>query len=102
MADAILWGIIQGLTEFLPVSSSGHLVLAPELLSELGLSVSAPSLAQSAFLHLGTLAAVMFFYRRDLTDLLRFRSLPPVEAHVGDAGGGNRPGGLGTGGGRLG
>lgn len=74
MADAILWGIIQGLTEFLPVSSSGHLVLVPELLSEMGLSISVPSLAQSAFLHLGTLAAVVVFYRRDLAGLLRFRT----------------------------
>ena len=74
MADVILWGIIQGLTEFLPVSSSGHLVLVPELLSEMGVSISVPSLAQSAFLHLGTLAAVVFFYRRDLAGLLRFRT----------------------------
>jgi undecaprenyl-diphosphatase len=72
MADAIVWGIIQGLTEFLPISSSGHLVLAPELLSMMGLDVATPSLEQSAFLHLGTLAAVAFFYRRDLAGLLRF------------------------------
>ncbi len=74
MINAVTWGIIQGLTEFLPVSSSGHLVLVPALLSEMGLSVSTPSLAQSAFLHLGTLAAVVFFYRRDVGVLLRFRS----------------------------
>lgn len=74
MFNAVTWGIIQGLTEFLPVSSSGHLVLVPALLSEMGLSVSTPSLAQSAFLHLGTLAAVVFFYRRDLGTLLKFRS----------------------------
>ena len=49
-------------------------MLIPALLSEIGLSVSAPSLAQSAFLHLGTLAAVVFFYRRDVGVLLRFRS----------------------------
>lgn len=76
MANAIVWGIVQGLTEFLPVSSSGHLVLVPELLSEMGLPVSTPSLAQSAFLHLGTLAAVVFFYRRDLAELLRFKDSP--------------------------
>ena len=76
MINAVSWGVIQGLTEFLPVSSSGHLVLIPALLSEVGLSVSTPSLAQSAFLHLGTLAAVVFFYRRDLVGLLRFRSSP--------------------------
>lgn len=76
MVDAVAWGIIQGLTEFLPVSSSGHLALVPALLSEMGLSVSAPSLTQSAFLHLGTLAAVAFFYRGDLGELFRFRSSP--------------------------
>ncbi len=73
MIDAVVWGVIQGLTEFLPVSSSGHLVLAPALLSEMGFSVSTPSLAHSAFLHLGTLAAVIFYYRRDLRSLLGFR-----------------------------
>ena len=76
MINAVTWGIIQGLTEFLPVSSSGHLVLIPALLSEMGLSVSTPSLAQSSFLHLGTLAAVVFFYRRDVGLMLRFRSSP--------------------------
>ena len=74
MIDALVWGVIQGLTEFLPVSSSGHLVLGPALLSKMGFSVSVPSLAQSAFLHLGTLIAVVFHYRRDLWDLLRFRT----------------------------
>ncbi|MYD42012.1 MAG: undecaprenyl-diphosphate phosphatase [Acidimicrobiia bacterium] len=73
MINAVTWGIIQGLTEFLPVSSSGHLVLVPALLSKMGPSVSTPSLAQSAFLHLGTLAAVVLFYRRDIGTLLKFR-----------------------------
>lgn len=73
MINAVTWGIIQGLTEFLPVSSSGHLALIPALLSEMGLLVSVPSLAQSAFLHLGTLAAVVFFYRKDVGVMLRCR-----------------------------
>ncbi len=74
MIDALVWGVIQGLTEFLPVSSSGHLVLGPALLSEMGFSISTPSLAQSAFLHLGTLVAVVIYYRRDLRELLRFQT----------------------------
>ncbi len=74
MIDAVAWGIIQGLTEFLPVSSSGHLVLAPALLSRMGFSITTPSLAHSAFLHLGTLVAVVFYYRRDLRELAGFRS----------------------------
>lgn len=67
MLDAILWGAIQGLTEFLPVSSSGHLVLIPELLGRDG-----PDLATSAMLHLGTLAAVIVYYRTDLIRMGRF------------------------------
>ena len=67
MLDAIFWGIIQGLTEFLPISSSGHLVLIPALLDR-----PAPDLATSAMLHLGTLAAVLVYYRRDIAAMARF------------------------------
>jgi undecaprenyl-diphosphatase len=67
MPDAILWGLIQGLTEFLPISSSGHLVLIPELLGR-----EAPDLATSAMLHLGTLVAVIVYYRSDLIRMARF------------------------------
>ena len=61
MFEAILWGLVQGLTEFLPVSSSGHLVLVPAFLG-----VDPPDLATSAVLHLGTLIAVLVYYRKDL------------------------------------
>ena len=64
--QAVLWGLVQGLTEFLPVSSSGHLVLVPEVLG-----VDPPDLALSAVLHLGSLAAIVAHYRRDLARLLR-------------------------------
>lgn len=67
MLDAILWGLIQGLTEFLPVSSSGHLVLIPALLDREG-----PDLATTAMLHLGTLAAVVVYYRADLAAMAKF------------------------------
>ena len=67
MLDAILWGLIQGLTEFLPVSSSGHLVLIPALLDREG-----PDLATTAMLHLGTLAAVVVYYRSDLASMAKF------------------------------
>ncbi|RPI24598.1 MAG: undecaprenyl-diphosphate phosphatase [Actinobacteria bacterium] len=67
MWEAILWGLIQGLTEFLPVSSSGHLVLIPALLG-----VDGPDLATSAMLHLGTLLAVLVYYRADLARMARF------------------------------
>lgn len=74
MLDTIIWGLVQGLTEFLPVSSSGHLVVVPAFLNELGIDIGQPSLAVSAVLHLGTLAAVMGYYRRDIARVVRFRT----------------------------
>jgi undecaprenyl-diphosphatase len=67
MFEAALWGTVQGLTEFLPISSSGHLVLVPALLE-----VDGPDLATSAVLHLGTLAAVLVYFRGDVWEVLRF------------------------------
>ncbi len=67
MLDAIFWGLIQGLTEFLPVSSSGHLVLIPALFDRPG-----PDLATNAMLHLGTLGAVLVYYRSDVARMARF------------------------------
>lgn len=67
MLNAIFWGIIQGLTEFLPVSSSGHLVLIPALFDQ-----EAPDLATSAMLHLGTLGAVLVYYRSDIARMAKF------------------------------
>jgi undecaprenyl-diphosphatase len=61
MFKYILLGIIQGLTEFLPVSSSGHLVLAQRLFGFTGEEV-----AVSIVLHLGTLVAVIIFFFRDI------------------------------------
>jgi len=63
---AALWGLVQGLTEFLPVSSSGHLVLIPALLG-----IDEPDLATTALLHVGTLVAVVWFYRSDIAGLAR-------------------------------
>ena len=74
MLSAIIWGLVQGLTEFLPISSSGHLVLVPAVLSAAGFELDEPSLAVSAVLHLGTLLAVLVYFRRDVARLLRFRS----------------------------
>lgn len=68
MLVAALWGLVQGLTEFLPVSSSGHTVLVPALLR-----VPPPDLATSAVLHLGTLMAVLAYFRRDLGRMAAFR-----------------------------
>ncbi len=56
--EAILLGILQGLTEFLPVSSSGHLVLA-----QMFLGLNEPLVFFDVMLHVGTLAAVLVVYR---------------------------------------
>lgn len=76
MLSAVIWGLVQGLTEFLPISSSGHLVLVPAFLSAAGMDVAGPSLVESAVLHLGTLAAVLVYFRSDILRLLRFRDDP--------------------------
>ncbi len=59
--ETILLGIIQGLTEFLPVSSSGHLVIFENLLG-----FKEPEILLDASLHLGTLLAVCIYFRSDL------------------------------------
>lgn len=76
MLEAIIWGLVQGLTEFLPVSSSGHLVLVPSFLELAGYQIDPPSLAASAVLHLGTLVAVLVYFREDVLRVLRMRSDP--------------------------
>ncbi|MBI2845375.1 MAG: undecaprenyl-diphosphatase UppP [Chloroflexi bacterium] len=65
LVQAAILGIVQGATEFLPISSSGHLVLVPWLLGW-----PQPGLAFDAFLHLGTLVAVLVYFRRELIQLL--------------------------------
>ncbi|MEM7676190.1 MAG: undecaprenyl-diphosphate phosphatase [Myxococcota bacterium] len=67
--QAVLLGIVQGLTEFLPVSSSGHLVLAQLWLGEQFLFVK-EAVAFDLVLHVGTLLPVLYFYRRDLAQIL--------------------------------
>lgn len=63
--QGIIIGIVQGLTEFLPVSSSAHLVFAQRLLGV------ESSLAFDTFLHLGTLIAVLWFFRWDIIKMLK-------------------------------
>ena len=63
--QAIIIGIVQGLTEFLPVSSSAHLVFFQKLLGV------ESSLAFDTFLHLGTLIAVMWFFRGDIFNMIQ-------------------------------
>jgi len=62
--EAILLGILQGLTEFLPISSSGHLVLAQQFLG-----LKEPLVFFDVMLHVGTLAAVLVVYREAIGKL---------------------------------
>ena len=67
--DALILGLVQGLTEFLPVSSSAHLVMGEELLG-----VNEPGVAFDVLVHGGTLLAVLVYFRRRIVQLLRERS----------------------------
>jgi len=84
LLQAILLGALQGATEFIPVSSSGHLVLLPWLLNW-----PEPGLAFDAIVHWGTVLAVLAVFWRDLGRLfqaglksLRTRSLADPEARI--------------------
>ncbi len=68
---AIVLGIVQGLTEFLPISSSGHLEIVPWLFNWNDYDTSATAKAFDTALHLGTLVAVFIFLRRELVVYLR-------------------------------
>jgi undecaprenyl-diphosphatase len=66
LLQAIILGIVQGLTEFLPVSSSGHLLLTEKILG-----IKNSSLFFEVFLHVGTLIPVLIVFRQDIFDLLK-------------------------------
>jgi undecaprenyl-diphosphatase len=64
--EALVLGLVQGLTEFLPISSSGHLRIVPALLGW-----DDPGAAFTAVIQLGTMAAVLLYFRRDLWNIAR-------------------------------
>ena len=61
LLEAIIIGIIQGATEFLPISSDGHLVLIPAIFG-----LSQPDLVLIGLVHAGTLVAILSYFARDL------------------------------------
>ena len=78
--DALILGVVEGLTEFLPVSSTGHLTVVEKLL---GLSVDAPGVtAYTAIIQTGAIAAVIVFFWSDIVRLVRawFAGLVHAEA----------------------
>jgi len=66
LLEAIFIGVIQGATEFLPISSSGHLVLLPYIFN-----MSEPDLALIAMVHEGTLLAVLIYFRQDVWEIVK-------------------------------
>ncbi len=64
--EAIIFGIVQGLTEFLPISSTAHIIIA-----ELIFGYNFPGLAFEIFLHVASVFAVAFYFRRDLWAVIR-------------------------------
>jgi undecaprenyl-diphosphatase len=78
--EAIVLGVIQGLTEFLPVSSSGHLVLFQNLFG-----LKEPALLFDICLHVGTLAAVIIVFYRDILEILP--ALVQIPGRMKSAGG---------------
>jgi undecaprenyl-diphosphatase len=74
--EALVLGIVQGITEFLPVSSSGHLVLLQKIFG-----ISEPALVFGTAVHGGTLVAVIVVLRRDIWNILR-RIVQPLTLHL--------------------
>ena len=67
--ESIALGIIQGLTEFLPVSSSGHLEIGKAIFGSE--AIGEESLFLTLALHVGTALSTLIVFRKDVTDLLR-------------------------------
>jgi undecaprenyl-diphosphatase len=82
IAQALVMGLVQGLTEFLPISSSGHLILVPWLLGWDDPFLR--SLAFSVMLHLGTLVALLVYFARDWVRLIGAGLASLRDRRIGD------------------
>ena len=85
VAQAVLLGAIQGLTEFLPVSSRGHLALAQALMP----GFSQPGLVFDVSLHLGTVVAIVALEWKKIVEAIRERYLAPPRGAAGARDGGD-------------
>lgn len=74
LGEAVLLGIVQGITEFLPISSKTHLVVVPALLG-----LPSPGLPFIVLLHLGTLLALLAYFARDLVGIVSDLLTPGAE-----------------------
>ena len=69
--ESVIYGFIQGISEFLPISSSGHLALLPQLMH-----INDPGVLFDIMMHLGTALAVIFYFKEDITKY--FKALLPA------------------------
>jgi undecaprenyl-diphosphatase len=76
--DAVVLGVVEGLTEFLPVSSTGHLTIAAKLL---GLDIDDPAVTgYTAVIQMGAIAAVVVYFARDIWNIIRAWTLGLVRS----------------------
>lgn len=76
--EALIYGLIQGLSEFLPISSSGHLALLPYVMR-----IQDPGVVFDLMMHLGTGFAVLFYFRREIYRYVRTFTPSLVDLRVG-------------------
>jgi undecaprenyl-diphosphatase len=69
IGQAVILGVVQGITEFFPISSSGHLVILQNLFG-----IKKPMMAFDVFLHFGTIISVLIFFWKDIFIMLREKS----------------------------
>jgi undecaprenyl-diphosphatase len=81
LLQAIILGIVQGLTEYIPISSSAHLIIVPWLFGWHDPALT--SLSFDVALHLGTLVAVVWFFAADWVRLIRAGLVSLVERRIG-------------------